>query len=67
MQVLCAVGKELDANVFLCEVWSWLNNQKVDFPSKEKASIAIPPFFLAVEKTNNNKKVYLVQICCNRN
>lgn len=65
MQVLCAVGKELDANVFLCEVWSWLNNQKVDFPSKEKASIAIPPFFLAVE--NKKKKVYLVQIYCNSN
>lgn len=65
MQVLCAVGKELDASVVLYEVWSWLNNQKVDFPSKEKESIAIPPFFLAVKK--KKKKVYLVQIYCNRN
>lgn len=38
----------MDAKVFLCEIWSWLSNQIVDFPSKGKENFAIPHFFLAV-------------------
>lgn len=33
------VEEELDAKVFLCEIWSRLNNQIVDFPSNEKETL----------------------------